>query len=254
MATAAAPQTIVVPSYNRVEPGSVNLPIADLSGVPTSDPVDVESAAGEWANAFNKAIQSRNYSDLSDLFLQESYWRDHLSLAWDFHTLKGPKNIVAFLESSRNGCRIKSIAIDKSSPFKTPHVSGFDGAGKIKGVETFLTTETDVGSGVGVARLVQQGGKWKAFTLFTSMRELKGHEESVAGRRPQGVDHGTKPGRKNWLDRRAADANYENSEPVVLILGKGHLLLGCPEELAKTDLRCRSRRSHVGCPTEDARR
>src|SRR2546430_10546384 len=52
------------------------------------------------------------------LFLQESYWRDHLGLAWDFHTLKGPKNIVAFLESSKNGCRIKSIAIDKSSPFR----------------------------------------------------------------------------------------------------------------------------------------
>jgi hypothetical protein len=255
MATVESPQTIVVPSYNRVEPGSVNLPIADLSGVPTSDAVDVESAAGEWTNAFNKAIQSGNYSDLSDLFLQESYWRDQLGLAWDFHTLKGPKNIVAFLESSKNGCRIKSIAIDKSSPFRAPHVSGFDGAGKIKGVETFLTIETDVGSGMGVARLVQQGGKWKAFTLFTSMRELKGHEESVAGRRPQGVDHGGKPGRKNWLERRVADANFENSEPAVLILGKKALpAWRSIEKLAKTDLRCRSRRSHLGRSTEDARR
>jgi hypothetical protein len=226
MATVGAPQTIVVPSYNRVEPGSVNLPIADFSSVPTSDAADVESAAGEWTNAFNKTIQSRNYSDLSDLFLQESYWRDQLGLTWDFHILKGPKNIVAFLEGLKNGCRIKSIAIDKSSPFRAPHVSGFDGAGKIKGVETFLTTETDVGSGMGVVRLVRQDGKWKAFTLFTSMQELKGHEEYVASRRPQGVDHGGQPGRKNWLERRAADANYENSEPAVLILGKRHSLLG----------------------------
>lgn len=220
MATAAAPQSVVVPSCNRVEPGSVNLPIADLSAVPTSEPVDVESAATEWTNSFNKAIQSESYSGLSDLFLEESYWRDHLGLAWDFHTLKGPKTIIAFLKNSEKGCRLKSIAIDKSSPFRAPHVSGFDGAGKIKGVETFLITETDVGGGMGLARLVRQGGKWKAFTLFTSMRELKGHEESVASRRPQGVDHGGKPGRKNWLERRVADTNYESVEPAVLILGE----------------------------------
>ena len=52
-----------------------------------------------------------------------------------------------------------------------------------------------------------------------SMRELKGHEDAVFGRRPQGVDHGGKPGRKNWQDRRAADADFEESEPVVLIVG-----------------------------------
>jgi hypothetical protein len=73
---------------------------------------------------------------------------------------------------------------------------------------------------MGLAKLVQQGGKWKAFTLFTLMRELKGHEESVASRTPQGVDHGGKPGRKNWLECRVADANYESSEPAVLILGE----------------------------------
>lgn len=89
------------------------------------------------------------------------------------------------------------------------------------GVQTFLTTESDVGHGLGVARLVQQDGKLKAFTLFTSMRELKGHEETTHSRRPEGVSHGGQPGRKNWLERRVADENYENSEPTVLILGAG---------------------------------
>lgn len=60
----------------------------------------------------------------------------------------------------------------------------------------------------------------KAFTLFTSMMELKGHEETVFGRRPEGVAHGGLPGRKNWQERRLADENYEDSEPTVLILGK----------------------------------
>lgn len=98
--------------------------------------------------------------------------------------------------------------------------TGFDGKGNVKGVQTFLTTEFDVGRGLGVARLVQQDRKLKAFTLFTSMRELNGHEEAVFGRRPEGVAHGGLPGRKNWQERRIADENYEESQPTVLIVGE----------------------------------
>jgi hypothetical protein len=125
--------------------------------------------------------------------------------------------MTAFL---KKGCRIRSVAVDKSSDFRKPMITGFDGQGHVQGVQTFLTTESDVGRGLGVARLVQQGGKLKVFTLFTSMRELRGHEEAVFGRRPEGVAHGGLPGRKNWQERRAADENYEDSEPTVLILGK----------------------------------
>jgi hypothetical protein len=237
MATVGAPQSVVVPSFMKVEPGSINLPIADLSKVPTSEPpaADVDKAAAEWVDAFNKTVKSGNYSQIADLFLEEGFWRDHLGLAWDFHTLQGPKKIVEFLKSSKAGCRVKSVAIDKSSPFRAPHVSGFDGSGKIKGVETFLLTETDVGSGRGVVRLVQDGHTWKAFTLFTSMQELKGHEETVFGRRPQGVEHGGHPGRKNWLERREAESNFENRDPAVLIIGNKSSCVGSPMALVVTD-------------------
>ena len=218
MATVAV-HSAIIPSYNRVEPGSSNLPIADFSAVPTTKPVDVHKAASEWVNAFNDAIQSHSFSGLSSLFLKESYWRDHLCLGWDFRTLKGPEAIVEFLQKSDKGCGLKSIAIDDSSPFRAPHSAPFNGTGTIHGVETFLTTTTDVGSGLGLVRLALDGGKWKAFTLFTSMRELKGHEEGVFGRRPQGVEHGGKPDRKNWQERRVADASYEDTDPAVLILG-----------------------------------
>ena len=91
---------------------------------------------------------------------------------------------------------------------------------------SFLTIETDVGRGRGLVRLLQdqEDGKWKAFTLFTTMHELKGHEETVRGRRPNGVIHGGQPGRKNWQERRKATENFEGDiEPTVLILGKGKL-------------------------------
>jgi len=94
--------------------------------------------------------------------------------------------------------------------------------GEVKGVGSFLIIETDVGRGRGIVRLLQDhDGKWKAFTLFTAMHELKGHEETVRGNRPHGVDHGGKPGRKNWQERRNATENFDGElEPTVLILGK----------------------------------
>ena len=126
--------------------------------------------------------------------------------------------MAAFL---KDGCRLKRVEIDRSSELRKPTITGFDGKGNVQGVQTFLTTESDVGRGLGVVRLVQQDGELKVFTLFTSMRELKGHEESINSRRPEGVAHGGQPGRKNWLERRVADENFENSEPTVLILGAG---------------------------------
>jgi len=212
--------TQAIPSYQRVEPGSVNIHVADLSKINTAKPVDIENPTEEWVNSFNKAIKDPEFSGLSDLFLSEGYWRDHLCLAWGCNTFKGPEAMKDFL---KKGCRLTSVAIDKSSDFRKPVITGFDGQGKSQGIQTFLTTESDVGRGLGVARLVLQDGKLKAFTLFTSMREIKGHEEATFGRRPEGVAHGGQPGRKNWQEKRVADENYEEGDPTVLILGM-HLL------------------------------
>jgi hypothetical protein len=206
-----------IPSYQRVEPGSVNIKVEDLTKIKTVEPKDIDNATEEWVSSFNKALQCSDYDALTDIFLPNAFWRDHLCLSWDFHTMKGTDKIKEFLKT---GCRLKKITIDRSSDFRKPVVTGFDGQGRVQGVQTFLTTESDVGRGIGVARLVQQEGKLKAFTFFTSMRELKGHEEAIFGRRPEGVAHGGQPGRKNWQERRVAEENFEGSEPTVLILGK----------------------------------
>lgn len=162
---------------------------------------------------------------MKHLFLQESYWRDQLGLSWDYHSLNGPEKIVSFLEGSPNGSRITSIKIDDSNSTRRPTVAAVDFRGKVNGVASFLTIETDVGRGRGLVRLLQDRhdeNKWKAFTLFTTMHELTGHEETIGNHRPQGVDHGGRVGRKNWQERRVAMENYEGeTEPTVLIIGAG---------------------------------
>ena len=214
---------VKVPSYNRVEPGSRPLPAAAYPRASDSPPLDAEKVASEWISTFNKVIGSDDVSALSKLFLRESFWRDQLCLTWDYHTLQGPEKLASFIKSQKKGCRLKSVSIDHSSQHLEPTVSPVDFPGEIKCIQTFLHVETDVGRGRGLVRLLQDpqdGDKWKAFTLFTTMHELKNHEESVDARRPVGVEHGGNPGRKNWMERRTAEENFEDGrEPTVLIIG-----------------------------------
>lgn len=230
MATAA----VQIPSYNRIEPGSNQLKAAvypESNAPPKAE--NVRKIASEWVESLNKALSSQDYETLKQLFLPGSCWRDQLALSWDYHTFSCPEKIISFLKSSPHGSRIKSISIDDSSTLHSPHVSAADFNGKVNGVGSFLKIETDVGRGPGIVRLLQDqqdGGKWKAFTLFTAMHELKGHEETVRGNRPLGVAHGGKLGRKNWQERRTATENFEGDmEPTVLILGTETLRIASGE-------------------------
>ena len=60
----------------------------------------------------------------------------------------------------------------------------------------WFTFETAVGRGKGHVRL-KEGKCW---TLFTTLQELRGHEEQndAHGTRPKGVAHGTQEGRLTW--------------------------------------------------------
>ena len=220
MATAA----VQVPSHNRLEPGS-----SKIQALPYPEPhaigkVDVNDVTSAWIEKFNIAISNQEYVAFRNLFLENSCWRDQLGLSWDYHTLHGPEKMISFLEESgSNGSRIKFLQTDDSNSTRQPTVSAVDFNGRIEGITSFLTIETDVGRGRGVIRLLQDpddGGKWKAFLLFTAMHELKGHEETVKANRPHGVDHGGQPGRKNWQERRHAMENFEDgNELTVLVLG-----------------------------------
>lgn len=220
MATAA-----VIPSYNRVEPGSNQLAPASYPDCGAISSVDANAVATEWVESFNQALSGQDASAVERVFLQGSCWRDQLGLSWDYHSLYGSDKIIAFLNSAPKGSRVLSVKIDDSNATRKPTVAAVDFKGQVNGVASFLTVETDVGRGRGLVRLLQDtqdGNKWKAFTLFTAMHELKGHEETIGGNRPHGVDHGGQPGRKNWQERRVATENYEGDlEPTVLILGAG---------------------------------
>lgn len=212
---------IQIPASDVIVPGSHHLAPFSFPQPSKTIPSNAAEIVSTWVSSFNKIAQNGD-SEVSGCFLKTSYWRDLLCLTWDFHNLQGLEEITSILRTQGSGWRIKSVKIDDSNDLRKPTISTFDVDGAVKGVQSFLTVETDVGRGRGVVRLLQDDkdhGKWKVFTLFTTLEELAGFEESVKERRPSGVQHGAQFQRKNWKEMRSAQEQYEEGEPAVLIIG-----------------------------------
>ncbi|KAI1177012.1 hypothetical protein F4777DRAFT_587589 [Nemania sp. FL0916] len=209
-----------VPSSERLVPGSVNIAIASwpASANISEEATDALTIASEIITSFNQSLERQDYAAIADLFIDDGYWKDQLSLTWDFRTAKGKGKIIEILQG---GHHLVNVAIDQSPPNQGPQVVGLRYDGSVRGIQLFTTITTKFGSGQGVVRLVQESSRWKIWTFFTSMTKLKGYEEAVGSNRPRGVTHGEQTRRMNWLDRRQADSNFENSEPDVLIIGAG---------------------------------
>lgn len=160
-----------------------------------------------WLNAFSAALEKNDNSAAAELFEEEGFWRDLVSFTWNIKTMEGRAAIAEMLAACGSRTKPSNWKIEE-----TPAEA--DGI-----IESWLTFETEVSRGRGHVRL-RDG---KAFTLLTSMVELKGHEESHGERREMGVAHGFEPGRKNWLERR--EEEQENlgitEQPYCLIIGGG---------------------------------
>ncbi|KAH9897278.1 hypothetical protein F4778DRAFT_783370 [Xylariomycetidae sp. FL2044] len=208
-----------LPSSQSIVPGSIDIPLATWPlATEDSETVDAIAVAGDVVDALNKSIEKKDYKSTADLFLEDGYWRDHLSMTWDLRTIKGREKITDFLE---RGHHLTKVDIDRSASHRGPQVISMRSDGSIKPVQFFIIVTTKYGSGRGLARLVNQSGQWKIWTLFTTLEEIDGHEEPLGPNRTNGVEHGPVAGRKNWLERRYDEVNFEGADPDVLIIGCG---------------------------------
>lgn len=142
-------------------------------------------------------------------------------MSWDFRTVQGPESIFNFINGSPQDSRIIAVNVDKSAAHKVPQATTLGG---LETIQAFLNIETSSGRGEGLVRLIldtKDDGTYKAFTLFTTLKELKGHEESIQNRRPTGLHRNDVEGSLNWKDRLLAQQNFEGDrEPTVLIIGR----------------------------------
>ena len=170
--------------------------------------------AGQWLAAFEAALQRGDVAAATALFDDDSYWRDLVAFTWNIRTQEGRAAIADMLQA-----RLADVA--PSGFVVEGEATEADGV-----VDAWFTFETRLSRGRGHLRLKGD----RAWTLLTTMVELKGFEEKKGERRIKGAEHGVHPGRKTWLERRQeeqARLGYQD-QPYVLIVGggQGGIVLG----------------------------
>jgi len=176
--------------------------------------MSAEQDAKLWLAKFEAALASSDIETAVGMFHSESYWRDLVSFTWNLKTAEGQAQIRAMLEATLEKTKPSHWVLEGE-----PTV--IDGI-----TEAWFTFETLVSRGKGLLRL-RDG---KAWTLLTTMVELKGFEETKGERRPKGVEHGSYKGRKTWKESRDDEAHTlgYTKQPYVVIVGGGQagIILG----------------------------
>ncbi len=188
--------------------------MGDWRGMP---PGEQRRIAEAWLASFGEALAKRDYARVAAMMHTDGYWRDLLTFGWNFKTLHGVAEVEAWLFD----------AVDANAP------SGFclEGEPAIGAIgehsETlgfFFRFETGICLGRGFARLVEDlgaPGTAKAFTVVTTMQELKDFPQATVRQRHREDLRATSHGLENWLDGRNEAREFRHKDPEVIIIGAG---------------------------------
>lgn len=189
--------------------------------------LDPRTIAQQWITKLEAQLASGNLSQVSELFHEESWWRDMLALDWDFHTVQNRSGIQDFVSRNQPRAQLSVFRLQHEGKFQPKLDRPVEGLSWISSIFFF---ETRVGRGSGVLRLTQnEAGTWKAYSVYTSLQELDNFEEPLGSKRAEGTIE-TMPGglsKGNWLERRKRQLEFMDEEPTTLVVGAGefHLVI-----------------------------
>lgn len=159
--------------------------VADLaSGFPHVPPFDGEESldksqiASAFIDEFSSAVTSADWDKFADLFVEDAWWRDALTLTFDKRTIHGRSAIQsAWKTLSENHNRKPSEFSDNPTGIwgMAPQYMRFSPALACLDVPFGFCTEEPRSKCVGQAKLVRVDGKWLIWILSTAVQELIDH-------------------------------------------------------------------------------
>ena len=183
-----------------------------MDGIVTN--ISAKAAAEAWLRDFGAALASGETKHIAALFADDCHRRDILAFTWDLRTTSGAPSVAQRMAPALSRMAPRALALTQDgTPPRHVMRAGVDT------IEAIFAFETSVGSCSGVVRLVSAGGGQCAWTLMTTLDEIRGHEDPANGRRWQDVDWKRNFGGENWLDRRKRAQAYADRDPAVLVVG-----------------------------------
>ncbi|MDK1361711.1 NAD(P)/FAD-dependent oxidoreductase [Arthrobacter sp. zg-Y1219] len=182
----------------------------------------LDQSVENWLRNLDAALKTRNAAAAAELFAEDGLWRDFVSFTWNLKTLEGREQIAGMLNA----------VLEETDPGAWALAEPATGTPEL--TEAWITFETGAATGWGHLRL-RDG---KAWTLLTTMQELKGYEEPTGARRPKGVEHTIRRGRQSWLEEKAEhNARLGREEqPYCVIVGGGQGGIGLAARLRRLNV------------------
>ena len=195
--------------------------------------INIRSEVDNWLQSFNQAISQQKNKDesikiLSNLFFEDSHWRDILALTWKIQTVSGKSKVIENLYNKIMDVSAKSFQIDQQRTLPREVIR----AGK-NVIEVILSFKTKFGNCEGVVRLYEdqeRKGYFKAWSLLTALSDLSSSDKKN-NEQYQNVLEGP-----NWLDKRNEDRLYKNREPKVIVVGSGQAGLSIAARLKQQNI------------------
>lgn len=175
-----------------------------------------------WLAEWDDALRGGDPASAADLFEEQGYWRDLVSFTWNIKTVEG--------QAALRDMILATVA--NTEPFGWS-LEG-DASEENGVVEAWLRFETAAGHGHGHLRL-RDG---KAWTLLTTLKELRDYPEQRKTSRPKGARHGVFKNRKSWLEERRdeeAELGYSR-QPYCVIIGGGQGGIGLAARLRQLNV------------------
>ncbi|KZT62286.1 FAD/NAD(P)-binding domain-containing protein [Calocera cornea HHB12733] len=195
----------------------MSLPTFQTLGAIPPPTTQAQSVAEDWLSAFSSAIDRNNVPAVLSLFIDDAWWRDLLSLTWDFRSFHGANEIGKFLEDRLSLSQLSSIKLSSPAPLLvTPDLD-------LGWVQALFTFETGVGFGTAVVRIVYlETGEWKAWALCTILEDLKCDRPEIDFNYPERVE---------YASMREREEQFLDADPTVIIVGAGQAGLGLAARL-----------------------
>ena len=184
-----------------------------------TQPNEVTASVDAWLSAFGDALEANDPARAAALFTEDGFWRDLVAFTWNLKTLEGRAEISDMLTATL--ARVQPTGWKITGGREPAEAGGI--------TEAWIDFETAAGRGRGHLRL-RDGQAW---TLLTTLYELKGYEEPKGPARPKGAEHGASRGRTSWQEKREHEAQELGFtvQPYVLIVGGGQAGIGLAARL-----------------------
>lgn len=195
--------------------------------------INIRSEVDNWLKSFNESILQQKNKDesikiLSNLFFEDSHWRDILALTWKIQTVSGKSKIIEDLYNNFLDVSAKDFQIDKE---RTPPREVIRGGKSV--IEVILKFNTKFGECEGIVRLYEdheEQRQFKAWSFLTALSELNNSNNKELEKYQNTLEG------PNWLDKRNKDRLFNNREPEVIVVGSGQAGLSIAARLKQQDI------------------